>query len=99
MRDAIDAHHRLEEHLYRLRLLRDLRDPEFRPEFEDAVLDEMDALWCRMGAEDRRVLEGERAARAAFEAPLHVPEREFPAIDVDAHARRLLPPRVAVGAV
>ena len=35
MRDAIDTHHGLEDVLYRLRLLRDLHDPDFRPEAEE----------------------------------------------------------------
>ena len=63
MPDDVAAHHELETELYRLRLLRDLGAPEFRPEAEDAVLDDMEALWYRLTAEERRVLEAERAVR------------------------------------
>ncbi len=100
MRHEIDAHHRLEDELYRLRLLRDLGDAAFRPEAEDDVLDEMDAIWHRLAPEDRRVLEAERVGRAVLATPLHVREGEFPAVDLDddAHLRRALPPRIAVGA-
>ena len=99
MRDDVDAYHRLEYDLDRLRLLRDLGDAGFHPEAEDEVLDEMDVVWDRLTPEDRRVVEAERAGRATLAAPLRVRPGEFPAVDVDddAHLRRAFPPRVAIG--
>ena len=100
MRDDVAAHHELETELYRLRLLRDLGAPEFRPEAEDAVLDDMEALWHRLTAEERRILEAERAVLLAFDAPSFARGGDLPAVDVDedAHVRRCLPPRIAIRA-
>jgi len=58
----IEKHHLLERELHRLRRLRDQGDPSFRPEAEDAVLDEMESIWNRLSAEDRDCLEVERPA-------------------------------------
>jgi hypothetical protein len=100
MKDLIDEHHRLEAELHWLRLARDLGDPGFRPETEDEVLDEMEAVWHRLAPEDRRMLEAECAARAVLSAPLSVRPGGLPAVDVDDddHLRRAFPPRVAGGA-
>lgn len=97
LRDRIDAHHELETELYGLRLLRDLGDPEFSPDSENAVLNEMEALWYRLTPEERRVLEAERQARRAFDARLPLRTRDLPALelDEDARMRRCLPPRIA----
>jgi len=99
MTDQINKHHELETELYRLRLLRDLRDPEYSPEKEDAILDEMEAIWYRLTPEDRRVLEAERAVRDSLDMPVLAQAVELRAVDVDedAHLRRCLPPRIAVG--
>ena len=98
MNGLIKAHHAAEARLYRLRLLRDLGRADFRQEAEDAVLDEMEALWYRMTPEERRLLEAECDARSAG-VSIAAPRLQLPAVDVDedAHARRGLPILQAVG--
>jgi hypothetical protein len=61
--ERIQRHHQLEAKLRNLRLRRDLKDPEFKQEEEDAVLDEMEALYLHMTEEERKTLEAERATR------------------------------------
>ena len=100
MHRDIDIHHALEAELYRLRLLRDLRDPDYRSELEDALLDDMEAVWYRLSDEDRRLLEAERAARRTIDLPSPVPTSDLPAVDVDedGQVRLGLPPRIVVRA-
>jgi hypothetical protein len=100
MNADIETHHHLETELYRLRLLRDLGNPEFKSEAEDAILDKMESVWYRLTPEDRRILEAQREARNAHEAFPTVQRGEFRAVDVnlDDYFRRSLPPRMAIGA-
>lgn len=93
-RDPIAAHHEAEARLYSARLLRDLGDPSFDPAEEDAILDEMEALWYEMSADQRRVLDAERAARlAAMSLPaVAVRDARFVDVNDEDHARRGLPP-------
>ena len=95
MSDLIAAHHGAEAELHRLRLLRDLGLPEYRKEDEDAIADEMEALWYRMTPDEQRILDAERAARIDGLPGPKPPG--LPAIDVDEdqHARRGLPVRQA----
>lgn len=58
---GIEEHLQLEADLRRLRQLRDAGDPGFKPEAEDAVLDQMETIWSRMSPEERRLLEVRRA--------------------------------------
>ncbi len=69
MRHLIEEHHRLEAELHRLRLARDLGDPEVSPDAEDRLLDEMEAIWHQITPEDQRLLEAECAARAGRARP------------------------------
>lgn len=89
--DSVLAHQLLELELYRLRLLRDLGNPEYRAVDEDAVLDEMESVWNRLTAEDRKLLEAARGARCH---PVSI--GQLPAVDVpvDAWLRCGMPPRV-----
>ena len=89
MSDLIEAHHEAEGRLYRLRLLRDTGSPDFRPEDEDAALDEMEALWYRMTEEERRLLEVQCEARS-LPGFVSVARCTLPAVDVteEEHARR-----------
>jgi hypothetical protein len=95
MLDDVSKHHHLETELYRLRLLRDLRSPDYSTEAEDAVLDEMEALWYRMSLEDRRVLEAQREVRFGHEPGPMVRSAGTRTVDVDldAYLRRGLSPR------
>ena len=99
MSEDLAAHHELETELHRLRLLRDLHHPEFTAEAEDSVLDAMEALWYRLSAEEKRVLEAERVARQGFAdlSVVRLPLKAAVDVDDDAHSRRGLPVRVAVG--
>lgn len=99
MSEHMDAHHQLEADLHRLRLLRDLHDPEFSTEAEDAILDDMEALWYTMTLEERTVLEAERAARQGFAeiAVVRIAPSASVDLDEDAYARRGLPVRVSAG--
>lgn len=59
-RRDIEHHHKLEEELRLLRRLRDAKSPEYSEAKENAVLDEMEAIWNRLSPEDRDRLEAER---------------------------------------
>ena len=65
----IVAHHALET---RLRLLRNERDaglPTYRESDEDALLDEMEALWYRMTSEEQKTLDAQRGDSASVKRP------------------------------
>lgn len=91
MLEDINRHHRLEAELHALRLLRDLGHPDFKEEEENNLLDEMEALWNRMGEEEREVLERERKVVSSLRAcPL-----DFPMVDVSIEKWwQGLPPRI-----
>jgi hypothetical protein len=93
-----NTHHELELELFRLRLLRDLRSPEYRAEVEDAVLDRMEVLWYAMSELEREVLEAERRARFGEATVGSTRTSRLPAVDVAAHAERALPSRISVDA-
>lgn len=61
MKEDVAEHHRLEKELRHLRQLRDRSDSGFTPEKEDAVLDQMEAIWKRLSLQEREALERERA--------------------------------------
>lgn len=63
----IERHHILERNLLRLRRLRDYGDPSFKPEAEDAILDEMESIWNRLNIEDRGRLEVQRSGHQSDE--------------------------------
>jgi len=94
----IKTHHVLEEELFRVRLLRDLRHPEFRPGAEDVILDRMEALWAAMSDLERMVLEAQRSAR--FDAGgTSEPSGAGPdLVDVERHHERSMPPRISPSA-
>ena len=97
--DHVAAHHDAEARLYSLRLLRDFGDPGFDPAQEDAVLDEMEALWYAMSPEEQRILEAERAvsnARGLMSVSLPL-DAMYVDVEIDEHARRGLPLLRAAG--
>jgi hypothetical protein len=90
--ENINRHHQLEAKLYALRLLRDLGHPDFKEEEENNLLDEMEALWNRMGDEEREILERERKVRSSLRGSC---PPAFPFLDVSIEKwRQGLPPRI-----
>lgn len=61
---GIELHMRLEAELRRVRQLRDAGDPGFRPEAEEALLDEMEKVWYLLSPEQRTLLEDWRKSEA-----------------------------------
>lgn len=98
MNERIEAHHELELELFRLRLLRDLRNPQYRPETEESVLDRMEALWLAMADSERQILEAERRARFGDGPSTSGRATRLPALDVASHTQRALPARIAIDA-
>jgi hypothetical protein len=96
--ERIDAHHELELELFRLRLLRDLGRPEYRPEAEDLVLDRLEALWLTFSDVEREVLEAERRARFDDSLLISRPTQGRILVDVERHPERSLPPRLSIDA-
>lgn len=94
MSDNVKAHHALEEELFRVRLLRDLRHPAFQPEMEDSILDRMEALWAAMSDLDRVILEAQRSARFDAASPPAMSSLGSDFVDVDRHIERSMPPRI-----
>lgn len=93
--DSLQRHHFLEDELYRLRLLRNLDNPEYSSTDEDAILNEMEALWYHLSPEEQRILEAERARGDLLRIPSVVPAGDLPAVDVaeEEYRRRCLAPR------
>ena len=98
MRAKIDRHHQLESDLDALRFFRDLGKEEYSEAAEDAILDEMEHVWYELSADDRQVLETERAARNPLALPRAPESGDSETIDVanDDFQRRGLPPRLLV---
>lgn len=78
--EAIKKHHQLEAKLHRLRLLRDLKHPDFKEQDEDKVLDEMEKIWNSLTSEEQQLLESARRILAFSEYSPDMPD--LPATDV-----------------
>ncbi|MCE9637383.1 MAG: hypothetical protein K8T90_16890 [Planctomycetes bacterium] len=100
MKPNITLHHRLEDELLGLRILRDMGHAEFRAEDEDRTLDAMEAAWLGMSPEERHELEIERRARYApeFASAGRDHWASLADVDRDARMRRSIPPRIGAGA-
>jgi hypothetical protein len=64
-RDLIRLHLEAEARLHRLRLMRLMNHPGYRPEDEDAAVDEMERLWWEMSSAERSALADARPAEAS----------------------------------
>jgi hypothetical protein len=98
--DLVREHHLLERRLWDLRFLEAVGHADYSEADEDAVADEMEAIWYRMSDAERRRLEEERARDREFRIPGPMRDPSTPMVDVDedGRSRRGVAPRVAAGA-